>query len=92
MTVVRRVSEGEARRSVVQRANDNALEILIFGLRLGAALAVLGAIVSAVALIWTADLRWLVTLALDLAIAAGAGWAGFWVFGNEGWRRAETER
>ena len=87
MVLVRRAVEGVARRSVVERANDGTLEYVIFAARCFACLNVLGVVVSAVALIWTADLRWLATLTLTIIWGGLFGWLGFWTFGNEEWRR-----
>lgn len=87
MTVHRRVVEGAARRSAVQRANDNTLEVVILGLRLLAVFAALSALVSVVAVVWTGDLRWLATLCLEAIVGGVCGWLGFWTFGNDGWRR-----
>lgn len=86
MVLIRRVTEGEARRSVVERANDGTLEVVIFAVRLLAGLNTLAAIVSAFALIWTADLRWLVTLTLTIILGGVFGWLGFWTWGNADWR------
>jgi hypothetical protein len=92
MTVVRRVSEGEARRSVVQRANDNTLEYVALSLRLLGAGSAAAWLVAVVALIWTADLRWLATLVFLVIVGGVSTWLGFWTFGNEGWRRADPDR
>lgn len=86
MVVVRRVTEGEARRSAVQRANDGTLEVVILAVRLLAGLNALAVIVAAVAVIWTADLRWVATLTLTIILGGVFGWLGFWVFGNAEWR------
>jgi fatty acid desaturase len=86
MVLVRRVTEGEARRSAVERANDGTLEVVIFTVRLLAGLNTLAAIVSALALVWTADLRWLVTLVLTIIWGGVFGWLGFWTWGNADWK------
>lgn len=87
MVLIRRVTEGEARRTAVERANDGTLEVVIFAVRLLAGLNGLAAIVSALALVWTADLRWLVTLVLTIIWGGVFGWLGFWTWGNADWRR-----
>jgi len=89
--VHRRVTEGVARRSRVQRLNDNTLEYVIFGLRVLAGVSACGLLVAAVALVWTGDLRWLATLVLTIIWSGVFGWLGFWTFGNEGWRRGEPQ-
>lgn len=91
MTVTRRVTEGEARRSAVQRANDNTLEVVIFGLRGLAMLCAVAALVSVLATIWTADARWAATIAVCVIVGGAAGWLGFWTFGNQGWRDENAE-
>jgi hypothetical protein len=92
MVVIRRVTEGEARRSAVQRANDGTLEVVILGVRVLAGLFALAVLVSTITLIWTADLRWLATLTFSIIVGGVLGWLGFWFFGNEEWRRGQTER
>jgi uncharacterized membrane protein YfcA len=86
MVLIRRVTEGEARRSVVERANDGTLEVVILAMRLLAGLNTMGAIVSTLALVWTADLRWLATLCLAVILGGVSGWLGFWTWGNADWR------
>jgi hypothetical protein len=87
MVMIRRYVEGAARRTAVERANDSTLEYVIFAVRCLACINVLGVIVSAVALIWTADLRWLATLTLTIIWGGLFGWLGFWMWGNADWRR-----
>ncbi len=91
MSTVRRTTEGVARRTAVQRLNDNSLEYVILGLRAFGALAALGWLVSLIALIWTADLRWLTTMVVLVVLGGPATWLGFWTFGNEGWVRGEAD-
>ena len=87
MVLVRRVTEGEARRSAVERANDGTLEVVILAVRLLAGLNALGVLVSAIALVWTGDLRWVATLCLTIIWGAVFGWLGFWTWGNADWRK-----
>jgi uncharacterized membrane protein YqjE len=86
-TRYRRVVEGSAQRTVIERANDNTLETVIFGLRLVALWLAVLSLVSVFMTIWTADLRWVATLTASVILGAVAGYLGFWTFGNEGWRR-----
>jgi hypothetical protein len=87
VSTVRRVTEGVARRTVVQRLNDNALEYAVLALRSLGSVAILGWLVAIVALIWTADLRWLATMVVLVIVGSCSTWLGFWTFGNEGWKR-----
>lgn len=86
MVVVRRVVEGDARRSAVERANDGTLEYVILAVRLLAGLNALAVIVSALALVWTGNLRWLATLVLTIIWGGVFGWLGFWTWGNAEWK------
>jgi hypothetical protein len=90
-TVYRRATEGEARRSRVQRFNDNTLEYLIALLRLLGLLGLLLCLGSVFALVWTGSLRWLATMVLALVVGFLAGGLGFLTFGNEGWRHAPDD-
>lgn len=92
MTITRRVIEGAARRSRIERANDVTLEWVILALRGLGGVCTLGWLASVVAVIWTADLRWLATMAFLLIVGAAASWLGYWTFGNEEWRHGPTDR
>ena len=86
MVVVRRVVEGDARRSAVERFNDGTLEWVIAILRGATVPGAAWVIFSTIMLIWSADLRWLATLVVVLIVTCVTGAAGFWYFGNGDWR------
>jgi hypothetical protein len=86
VVLIRRVTEGAARRSVVERANDGTLEVVIFAVRLFAGLCTLTWVVSTIGLIWTADWRWLWTMTAAIIWGGVSGWLGFWTWGNAEWR------
>jgi hypothetical protein len=79
-----------AARTPIERANDHSLEVLILAARATSAATALCLLLSIVGLIWTLDLRWLAVAAVEGGYAAGAGWWGWWVMGNEGWRRGDS--
>ena len=66
---------------------DNSMEVAIAVGRLYALVALLGAVASAVAYIWTGDARWITTCAVLLVTDAAAGYVSFWLLGNPEWRR-----
>ena len=74
-------------RTRVEAANDRALEHAIFLSRWGGALVALVGLAALVAATWTLDWRWAFLGVLSLSVGALAGWFGWWVRGNEEWRR-----
>lgn len=78
------------RRGAVQRFNDRTMEYVIMALRLVSLIATLSGWTPAlVAWVWSGDWRWGATLAVLVVVGLGAGYLGFWTFGNEEWRRAD---
>jgi len=75
----------------VRSVTDASLEIVIAFSRLLAVAAVLTTFVALGQWIWTGDGRWGGLAALDFALAWAAGWFGFWLFGNEEWRRGKAD-
>lgn len=70
---------------------DHSLEIVIVLARVTCCLASFAVFPASVAYAWTGDIRWLSTLAICLVVGAAFGFVGFYVFGNEEWRRGEAE-
>jgi hypothetical protein len=81
-TRIRTVPE---RRGPVRRFNDDTMEYLIATARAGAAVSLLAVLGSTVALIWTGDVRWALTVALSVVVTVVAGWFGYVKNANEGW-------
>lgn len=70
---------------------DNSLEILIAYARLQAVLSLLGAFSGLALWIWHGDVRYGGLTALAFALSWTCAWFGFWLFGNEEWRRGKTQ-
>jgi hypothetical protein len=70
---------------------DASLEIVIGFARFVTVAAVLTCVGYAGAWIWFGDARFGGLSALALVVGAAAGWFGFWLFGNEEWRRGKTD-
>jgi hypothetical protein len=79
-----------AARTPVERANDQALEQAILLARWGGLTVVLAGLGAVVAFAWTLDWRWAFTGLLALLVGGVAAWFGWWVHGNEGWRRGNA--
>lgn len=70
---------------------DNSLEITIGFARACTVLDLIATVSFVGAWIWTGDARFGGLAALTLAFACSVGWFGFWLFGNEEWRRGKTD-
>jgi hypothetical protein len=73
---------------------DNSLEVAIALLRAVAFAGGLALPVLSIGLIWSESGQrdeWLGTLVLVALFALGAGFAGFYTFGNEEWRRGKAD-
>lgn len=71
---------------------DNSLEVAValaraLVLLLGAAAPVFGG-----AYVWSGDGRWLLSLAVLLPTWLALAWFGFYLYGNEEWKRGGTDR
>jgi hypothetical protein len=69
---------------------DGSLEIVIGFARLLTVLALLVTFGCLAWWVWYGDARYGGLAALALALSAASGWFGFWLFGNEEWRRGKT--
>jgi hypothetical protein len=70
---------------------DNSLEITIAVARLVTVLAFLGTFGALAAWLWHGDVRFGGLAALAFALGWLVGWFGFWLFGNEEWKRGKTD-
>lgn len=66
---------------------DNSMEVAIAVGRAYALAALLGAVASFVAYVWTGDTRWVTTGVILLVTDLAAGYVSFWLLGNPEWRR-----
>ena len=69
---------------------DASLEIVIALSRFLTIIDVLGVFMCLGWWIWYGDERYLGLSAVALALAGLTGWFGFWLFGNEEWRRGKA--
>jgi len=78
-----------AARGAVQRLNDRTLEYVTLLLRAGSIILLAFAVISVFAWIWNGGWRWGATLGASAVFGLGAGWLGFWHFGNREWFRGD---
>ena len=71
---------------------DNSLEVVIAYARVQAVLSLLGAFYGIGCWIWSGDTRFGGLAALAFALAWTCAWFGFWLYGNEEWKRGGTVR
>lgn len=85
------IRPASTRRGAVSRFNDNTMEYVIAATRVGVLVGYLAAVASLVAVIWSLDYRWALTVVVALAVATWCTWFGFIRNGNEEWFRDTTK-
>lgn len=70
---------------------DNTLDIVIAYARVQTVLSLLGAFVGVGYWIWYGDARYGGLAALAFTLSWVCAWFGYWLFGNEEWRRGKAE-